>query len=95
MKGTTAFVASAWATHAAACRAHGRALLAPSRSLLLAGCVTLWGARLAGYLFYRVLAVGKDARLSQFFPADAREPWLTGRSQCALARLFCRESGDV
>ena len=48
LQGTAAFIASAWATHAAACRAHGLALLAPSRSLLLAGCVTLWGARLAG-----------------------------------------------
>ncbi|KAK9826118.1 hypothetical protein WJX81_004958 [Elliptochloris bilobata] len=80
LTGTSAFIASAWFTHAAACRAHGLALLAPSRSLLLAGCVTLWGVRLAGYLFYRVLKLGKDARLSQFFPKDAREPFLTGQS---------------
>lgn len=53
LQGTAAFIASAWATHAAACRAHGLALLAPSRSLLLAGCVTLWGARLAGCVLTR------------------------------------------
>ena len=32
------------------------------------------------YLFYRVLKLGKDARLSQFFPKDASEPFLRGQS---------------
>lgn len=32
------------------------------------------------YLFYRVIKLGKDARLSQFFPKDASEPFLTGQS---------------
>ena len=31
----------------------------------MTAAVTLWGARLAGYLFYRVLVVGEDARLRQ------------------------------
>jgi hypothetical protein len=38
-------------------RALGTPLLAPSRGVLLAGCVSLWAARLGGYLFYRVLQV--------------------------------------
>ena len=35
----------------------GQPLLAPTRGLLLAGCVSLWAMRLGGYLFYRVLQV--------------------------------------
>lgn len=54
---------SAWFTHAMACKAAGVGLLAPSKSLLLTCLVTAWGARLAGYLFYRVLVVGKDGAL--------------------------------
>ncbi len=46
-----------------------------------AGAVTLWGSRLAGYLFWRVLQTGKDARLNQFFPKDDKEPFLFGQSQ--------------
>jgi steroid 5-alpha reductase family enzyme len=80
-QGTSAFIASAWATHAAACHANGLRLFQPSKSLFLAGAVTLWGTRLAGYLFWRVLQTGKDARLSQFFPRDDKEPLLTGQSQ--------------
>ncbi|BDA45900.1 hypothetical protein COCOBI_07-6870 [Coccomyxa sp. Obi] len=80
LTGTTAFVASAWATHAATCEAHNLRLFQPSKSLFLAGAVTLWGARLAGYLFYRVLQTGKDARLNFLFPKDEKEPLLTGRS---------------
>lgn len=57
LTGTAAFAASAWATHHAACRAAGTPLLAPGRGVLLAGCVSLWAARLGGYLFYRVLQV--------------------------------------
>ena len=60
MQGTSAFIGSAWFTHSMACKAAGIGLLAPSKSLLLTCLVTAWGARLAGYLFYRVLAVGKD-----------------------------------
>ena len=60
-----AFIGSAWATHFIGCRAAGVALLAPTKGLLMTGLVTLWGARLAGYLFYRVLVVGEDARLRQ------------------------------
>lgn len=33
-----------------------------STSLALAGMVTAWGLRLAGYLFYRILHMGRDAR---------------------------------
>lgn len=31
-------------------------------TLVLAGMVTLWGVRLAGYLFHRILTIGRDAR---------------------------------
>ncbi|EIE22535.1 DUF1295-domain-containing protein [Coccomyxa subellipsoidea C-169] len=80
LTGTTAFIASAWATHAAACHMHNLRLFQPSKSLFLAGAVTLWGTRLAGYLFWRVLQTGKDARLNFLFPRDESEPLLTGRS---------------
>ena len=51
-----------------------------SRSLLLTGCAAAWAARLGGYLFYRVLHTGKDARLDQFFRQPG-EPLLTGPSR--------------
>lgn len=70
-----------WATHWMHCQASGISLLAPSKSLLLTGVVNLWGLRLAGYLFTRVLQVGKDARLDKFFPKDDKEPLLTGESR--------------
>ncbi|EFN53044.1 hypothetical protein CHLNCDRAFT_137283 [Chlorella variabilis] len=87
LTGTAAFAASAWATHAAAARAMGTPLLAPSRGSLLAGCVSLWALRLGGYLFYRVLQVGKDARLDQFFQ-QPEETLLTGPSNYPLRLLF-------
>lgn len=31
-------------------------------ALVLSGMVVLWGVRLAGYLFYRILTIGRDAR---------------------------------
>ncbi|KAL4855947.1 hypothetical protein ACK3TF_003705 [Chlorella vulgaris] len=87
LTGTAAFAASAWTTHAAAARATGTSLFAPTRNALLAGCVSLWAARLGGYLFYRVLNVGKDARLDQFFQ-QPDEPLLTGPSNYPLKLLF-------
>ena len=90
VQGTTAFIASAWATHAASCRAHGLGLFQPSKSLFLAGAVTLWGTRLAGYLFYRVLKTGKDSRLSFLFPKDEKEPFLTGQSKWVTCPLSIR-----
>lgn len=59
LQGTGSFVASAWTTHAVACRLQGLTLLQPSKSLLVTTCVTLWGLRLGGYLFYRVMQVGQ------------------------------------
>lgn len=85
--GTAAFAASAFATHAAAAKALGVPLLAPTRGALLAGCVSLWGLRLGGYLFYRVMQVGKDARLDQFFQQPG-EPLLTGASNYPLRLAF-------
>ena len=63
------------------CHANGLSLLQPSKSLLLTAMVTVWGVRLAGFLFNRVLQVGKDARLDRFFPKDHNEPLLTGQSK--------------
>ena len=88
LQGTSAFIASAWATHAASCRVHNLGLFQPSKSLFLAGAVTLWGTRLAGYLFWRVLQTGKDSRLSFLFPRDEKEPLLTGQSKWVLYHLF-------
>jgi steroid 5-alpha reductase family enzyme len=68
LAGTSAFVASAWATHAAAAAAGGVGLFAPTRGFALTAVVTAWGVRLGGYLFSRVLRTGGDARLDPFFP---------------------------
>lgn len=87
LTGTASFALSAIATHAATCRALGTPALAPSRGALLAGCVSLWSLRLGGYLFYRVLQVGKDARLDQFFQQPG-EPLLTGPSNYPLRLAF-------
>ena len=65
--GTAGFVAGAWATHGAACRAAGRRLLAPTRGLALTLAVSAWAARLGGHLFARVLKTGKDERLDPLF----------------------------
>ena len=43
------------------CHANGLSLLQPSKSLLLTAMVTLWGARLAGFLFSRVLQVSPNS----------------------------------
>lgn len=64
-------------------RHFGVSLLAPSKSLLVTAMISLWGARLAGYLFYRILQTGQDKRLNQFFPQKPDEPFLTGPSRCA------------
>ena len=77
--GTGAFVASAWATQRALAPAAGGGL-----PLLLTAAVSLWGARLASFLFYRVCAMGEDRRLRFLFPQDAAEPWFTGPSAYPL-----------
>lgn len=74
LAGTSAFVASAWATHAAAAAAGGVALFAPTRGFALTAVVTAWGVRLGGYLFSRVLETGGDARLDPFFPKQGQPP---------------------
>eukprot|EP00732_Lithocolla_globosa_P006341 Lithocolla_globosa_v1_NODE_7296_length_966_cov_28.228321.p1 type:complete len:279 gc:universal NODE_7296_length_966_cov_28.228321:921-85(-) len=84
LTGTTAFIASAWMTHRMATQAAKVPLLSLTPSLLMTGCVTLWGARLASYLFSRVLALGEDARLRFLFPSSSDEPYLTGRSKYPL-----------
>ena len=48
LQGTGAFIASAWATHAAACHANGLRLLQPSRSLFLAGKTTKYFCTVSG-----------------------------------------------
>jgi len=45
------------------------------RTKVLNICISLWGVRLAGYLFPRVLQVGGDDRLEKFYP-EKGERWL-------------------
>ena len=79
--GTTAFVASAWATHAASSistsssSSFSSLLLRPtSRGFALACVVSAWGARLSAHLFTRVLRLGKDERLDFLFPGEGDPP---------------------
>jgi len=64
--GTGGFVVSAVASLHAASQA---APLGP-RALLLGGAIAVWGARLGGYLFKRVLETGEDERLVPYFRAE-------------------------
>lgn len=67
----------------------------PLRAVLVSGAVVLWGVRLAGFLFYRVLHTGSDSRLSAYFETRASAAafwatsalwgWLTALPQALLA----------
>lgn len=59
--GTGSIALSALAVHAAS--PAGMA----ARPLLVTACIVTWGARLASFLFYRVLSVGSDTRLTAYF----------------------------
>jgi steroid 5-alpha reductase family enzyme len=77
LTGTGAFVLSVWATFGAL--RHQNGLIAPGkplplRPLLLAGAVSLWGMRLGGFLFSRILNSPEDNRLSEFFPKQGELP---------------------
>ena len=80
LTGTAAFVASAWATHAAssastsASSTSSSLLLRPTRGFALACVVSAWGARLSAHLFSRVLRLGKDERLEFLFPGEGDPP---------------------
>jgi steroid 5-alpha reductase family enzyme len=79
LTGTAAFVASAWATHAASLASSTPTsslalLLRPSRGFALACVVSAWGARLSAHLFTRVLRLGKDERLDFLFPGRGDPP---------------------
>jgi len=90
MKGFTGIV---WGTHTLHCSAHNLSVFRPSKSLLLAAMVSLWGGSLGKFPFSRHLQVGKDkydARVDSFFPKDDSEPWFTGESRCdPLLFLLC------
>lgn len=74
LSGTAAFVASSWATWAAAAAAGGVPLISATRGFALTAVVTGWGLRLDSYLFSRVLATGGDCRLDPFFPQPGHLP---------------------
>jgi len=59
--GTGSIAVSAVATHAAS--GVGLAL----RPSLVTAAVVVWGVRLAGFLFYRIINTGSDSRLSAYF----------------------------
>ena len=50
-------------------------MLSNLRMSLVNGAVILWGTRLSGFLFYRVMTLGEDNRLNDFFRAP-EEPYL-------------------
>lgn len=85
LTGTAAFVASAWATHAASAPRSPSAsfLLKPTRGFALACVVSAWGARLSAHLFSRVLRLGKDERLDFLFPREG-DPLVGGPSAFPL-----------
>ena len=71
LTGTGAFVLSVWSTYGLLRYQNG--LVSPhkplpSRPLLLTLAVSVWGARLGGFLFNRILQSPEDSRLSEFFP---------------------------
>ena len=59
--GTGAFVVSALSSHQLA----PPAIRSAPRQLLITSLVSIWGTRLAGFLFYRVLQSRNDARLDE------------------------------
>eukprot|EP00210_Caulerpa_lentillifera_P000487 g470.t1 len=65
------------------CLQNGVPFLRPTSSLLLTSCVSLWGTRLASFLFYRILHTGHDSRFAGFFPKE-NEPWIIGPSMYPL-----------
>ena len=78
------------------CRALGVSPLAPTRSALLAGCVSLWALRLGGYLFYRVLRV-RAAAPPPWGGAARQRTGARGRaaappSRCLRTRPYCSAS---
>ncbi|KAG5185631.1 hypothetical protein JKP88DRAFT_262608 [Tribonema minus] len=69
--GTGAFVASA----AASAYVNGVHAHPWSRPFILSAAVSIWGIRLAGHLFERILTSPKDPRLEKFMPKKG-EKWL-------------------
>ncbi|KAJ1487417.1 hypothetical protein T484DRAFT_1941279 [Baffinella frigidus] len=77
LTGTGAFVLSAAATYAAFASQHAAQLPGkpmPLRPLILAAAVSLWGMRLGGFLFNRILNSPEDKRLTEFFPKKGELP---------------------
>jgi steroid 5-alpha reductase family enzyme len=94
LTGTSAFIASAWATHAAAASSSlssssslASTLFKPTRGFALACVVSAWGARLSAHLFTRVLKLGKDERLDFLFPAENEPGLLVGGSSMFPLKL--------
>ncbi len=59
-----------------------------NRVLLVNGLVCLWGSRLAGYLFHRIMYTGEDKRLRKFYREEG-EGWLdSSRSNYPLGLGF-------
>eukprot|EP01025_Chloroclados_australasicus_P056052 TRINITY_DN6885_c0_g3_i1.p1 TRINITY_DN6885_c0_g3~~TRINITY_DN6885_c0_g3_i1.p1 ORF type:complete len:311 (-),score=19.12 TRINITY_DN6885_c0_g3_i1:99-1007(-) len=84
--GTGAFVASAIATHRASCQLFNKPIINTSPSAIATACAILWGVRLGGFLFYRILQTTKDYRLDFMFKKKD-EKWIVGPSAYPL-KLF-------
>ena len=74
-----------------------------SRSLLLAGCISLWALRLGSFLFLRVLKDGSDSRFDRIKPHAGRflftwslqGLWVLITAGCALAAISSGRGGQV
>ncbi len=59
-----------------------------NRSLAVNGLVLVWGVRLAGYLFHRILYIKEDKRLHSFYPAPDEGFFDIKRSFFPMKLLF-------
>ncbi len=74
-----------------------------TRSLLLAGCISLWALRLGSFLFLRILEDGSDSRFDQIKPHAGRflftwtlqGLWVLVTAGCALAAISSTGAGPA
>jgi steroid 5-alpha reductase family enzyme len=73
-----------------------------TRSLLLAGCISLWALRLGSFLFLRILKDGSDSRFDRIKPHAGKflftwtlqGLWVLITASCALAAITSGRGGQ-